>query len=326
MSARVDTVTLMVPVSKLHEHLLCDLSSKQRTVNTRTGEVRSHTEARLPSGMHLRTYGSSAEGLLIGLSGSIPRLIRGSNALPASVEEAQEVVGRVILPELSEVTDDIRTDSILLSRLDTVVDLACPADDIPKVLEALAGLPMRRGLHRSMHRSASSRTETLWTRNRSGGVRLYNKGLEARRRREEHPVSEGLLRCEAQNHKKWLERYGLRSLNQLSESAVKTLLKRRMNWAGHDLPVVAVSTWVERVHEYCNRRQFSPAKTRGFLGLGVSSASGIESPAAPATRTAYRKMVREIGVPSISSADSEHHEFVLDFDSEQVVKRKKADF
>jgi hypothetical protein len=324
----VDTVTAVFRVDGCDFSGLAD-GQVLRATDLQTGKLSERQTGTLgASGLQVGTQALLDGRARVVVSGSLPKVVAGHNLAALPIAEVAPVLRDVVGPELAEVCEGLDVDSVKLTRLDTVTDLECSEDDIGPLLQGLESVPCRRGVRKSLYRSTLERPETLMAMNKGGGMRLYDKRLEAMIRKVPRSIIEKAspgLRVEGQSRVDWLKSMGCRDLNDVEafpENVVAMHMKRT-EWAGVNRGVVTMSTWVDELARYCEAAGVSDAVRHRATGYMLDIAHGRASKVGKNQATQYRRLMRDAGVhpQDVRQPASVEVRYDLDFEAGRVVRR-----
>jgi hypothetical protein len=233
----------------------------------------------------------------------------------------------ILRPELEEVAEGVRFDDACFSRLDPVTDLRCDPRDMSGVLWALEAVPSRRGPTRQILRSTLERPETLWVKNKAGGMRLYDNLLDKYLKGDlSKKGAEGsMLRAEGEDRRDWLKAAGCREMRDVLAFPENVVLmhKKRIEWAGFDREVSALSTWVDELARFSEVNDISDRKRYAVMGYLLDVAHGRSPSVSRATAFRYRAIAKQCGVQPEDLRQPARVEvgYRLDFEKGEVVRR-----
>lgn len=315
----VDTVAVSLPCRSAGR--VGSLSwNAAETVDPATGEIHSRrTSHRLELGdgfFNPRLVDGSRLGPRVELEFSVPRWLRGTNNVAASVGEVRGALADVGLHLRDRCEVDVDVEAAWLRRVDLVRDFS-GATNAPALLLGLSRLaPAHRKIRTSLHTTqvaGQERPSCLVRQTTEYLGRVYDKSLESSQRPT--PAPDEHVRFELQLRGSILAKEGLRSLQDLERAFADGIAKRYFRRLAFDREVLCgggMESALRRVSPNltdAERKQLPTA-----VGLEVLRQFDVAPVMCDKTLRRHEALLTRLSLRLPVAGSGEHDRYSLDFD------------
>jgi len=215
------------------------------------------------------------------------------SSIPRCISEAMTLASRVV-----EMDSDVQLARV--KRVDITRDFS-EVEHMAKLIKGFVSHPGPNARFITHFLGANGVVQGLETGSKSGGkVLLYDKFIQSR-----GMVTQGTLRYEAQC-RAWAAQAGIEYVRDLTEDNLARLAWDRWHWAGFGSYVTGAPEMLELV----NRSDHPESVKRKLKGNILLELHGELGHLASATRSSYRKQLRELGILPSGVMDAERSRMV----------------
>lgn len=158
--------------------------------------------------------------------------------------------------------------------------------------------------------------QTIYKGSKDNFVRMYDKSAQSPGK-----VQEGTVRFEVQAGPRWCKKFGIELVEDLSSDTVWDLLETRFLWAGCSSPVLSVPEFLSRLKQVRDDKGelWSQVKIDAFLGHFYQKSMGVAGKLSKDRDGKYKRVLRELGVPSDRSWMNDRASVRLDLETGREV-------
>ena len=303
----IDKIRLIYPVHQLYSDGSYDLFTKHKVKKTKGHGVlldyigEAAVDPRAPIYIELRNHGTEA---LVEFNPARQLDVAGDtlchpDAVVASVIWVFQELSYVAMPRFAVdfETQDIVIDDYMqwepgwmgdcrLTRLDVARDIYSPYSGFS--IDSILHVKKSRYKNDYVYRNNGKNESITWGSKASARCTIYNKSLK-----HHNDPTGGWFRFEVQAHTETLKRFGLRTLDGMSESRAYNLLWSKWDQSNMGLPI-SVSDGPANLSDDLVK-VLAPREVQSFLGVAYSLSRNLPVYVSDRTVNKYRKIGRELG-------------------------------
>jgi len=158
------------------------------------------------------------------------------------------------------------------------------------VADQKGATPIRKANH-----SDAGRLQSIVVGNGSGEICVYDKSAESLAKKRREQPEPGSLRVEQRYRRGWLVRFGLTTLDRVTNDAVARAFVGQFRWSGADRSVTGPTLVLRRL---ASLRGLTPAKRMALVGYVTMRSNGLDHGLPRDKVREFDAILRRHGMPS----------------------------